>query len=264
LKDRKDVTRCGQPHNPAQEQDSVKMDLEICVDSVGSAVAAADGGAERVELCSALSEGGITPSAGLIEAVRAAVSIQLFVIVRPRGGNFVYSDDELAVMRKDIVEARGRGVDGLVLGVLTRDDLIDRAQTRDLVELARPLQVTFHRAFDVCGDMDRALEDVIACGADRLLTSGGKADAIEGMSAIARLQLSAASRIRIMAGGGLRVSNVRDVVLGTGVRDVHTSLGANGKSAGADAAIHTLHGGFSRFVVNEQDVRAFKAVLKEI
>jgi copper homeostasis protein len=250
----------------AKEEDSIDMDLEICVDSVESAVAAANGGAERVELCSALSEGGITPSAGLIESVRAMVNIQVFVIIRPRGGNFVYSDLELAVMRKDILDSKERGVDGVVLGVLTRDDVVDRAQTRELVELARPLQVTFHRALDVCRDLDRALEDVIACGADRVLTSGGKADAVKGMSAIARLQQRAANRIRIMAGGGLRVSNVRDVVLGTGVRDVHTSLGANGTSTASDAGaeIHTLRGDCSSFVVSQCDVRAFRSVLREV
>ena len=169
-------------------------------------------------------------------------------------------------MRNDILEAKESGADGVVLGVLTRDDTVDRAQTRELVELARPLHITFHRAFDVCKDMDRALEDVVASGADWLLTSGGKADAIQGMTAIARLQQRAANRIRIMAGGGLRVSNVRDVIVRTGVRDVHTSLGANAMSSASDggAEIHMLHGGFKRFVVSEDDVRAFKAVLHEI
>jgi copper homeostasis protein len=246
--------------------DAVIMELEICVDSVESAIAAARGGAERIELCSALSEGGITPSAGLIDAVRAAVSIQLFVIIRPRGGNFVYSDDELDVMRKDIVEAKARGVDGVALGVLTREGTVDQARTTDLVRWARPLQVTFHRAFDVCADMDRALEDVIACGADRVLTSGGKTDAVKGMEAIAGLARKAGNRIRIMAGGGIRISNVRNLALRTGIREVHTSLSTAVKSAAFDSGVeaNALHGPFTRFLLREHDVRAFKSVLHAI
>jgi copper homeostasis protein len=242
------------------------MDLEICVDSVESAIAAANGGAERIELCSALSEGGITPSVGLINTVRAAVSIQLFVIIRPRGGSFVYSDPELDVMRKDILEAKTRGVDGVVLGVLTNEDTVDRARTMELIELARPLQVTFHRAFDVCTDVDRALEDVIACGADRLLTSGGKTDAVKGMNTIASLQRRALDRIRIMAGGGIRISNVRLIVLRTGIREVHTSLSTQVRSIANDggAEVNALHGGFERFLVRENDVRAFKSALHEV
>lgn len=242
------------------------MELEICVDSVESAVAAANGGAERIELCSALSEGGITPSAGLVSAVRAAVDIQLFIIVRPRGGNFVYSDHELDVMRKDIHEAQARSVDGVVLGVLTHENTIDKTRTSELVQLARPLQVTFHRAFDVCTDMDRALEDVIACGADRLLTSGGKTDAVKGMNAIAALQSKAGTRIRIMAGGGIRISNVRHVALRTGIREVHTSLSTQVRSTAFDggAEVNALHGGFTRYLVRENDVRAFKSALHAI
>ena len=242
------------------------MDVEICVDSVESAIASARGGAERLELCSALSEGGITPSSGLIRVVRAAVPIQLFVIIRPRGGNFVYSDSELDVMRKDILAVKALGVNGVVLGVLTRDDEIDQARTRELIELARPLQVTFHRAFDVCRNMDRALEDVIASGADRILTSGGKTDAMSGLSAIAAFQQKAGQRVRIMAGGGIRASNVRTIVLQTGVREVHTSLNADAKIGGSDGGveIHRLRSGFVPFVVRESDVRAFKSALPAI
>ena len=242
------------------------MDLEICVDSVESAISAARGGAERIELCSALSEGGITPSAGLIRSVREAVGIPVYIIVRPRGGNFVYSEPELEVMRRDIVDARARGVDGVVLGVLTPDHEVDRARTAALIELARPLQVTFHRAFDFCRDLDQALEDVIVCGADLLLTSGGRPDAMKGLNAIAGLQRRAGMRIRIMAGGGVRIGNVRTIALRTGVRDVHTSLSSEVQSTACDGGTEgdALHAGLARFVVRENDVRAFKSALQAI
>jgi copper homeostasis protein len=243
--------------------DAVTMDVEICVDSVESAIASARGGAERVELCSALSEGGITPSSGLICEVRGAVPILLFVIIRPRGGKFVYSDSELEVMRKDILAAKALGVDGVVLGVLTRDDEVDQPRMRELIQLARPLQVTFHRAFDACRDMNNALEAVIATGADRILTSGGKTDAESGMSVIATLQQKAGQRIRIMAGGGIRASNVRRIAIHTGIGEVHTSLNSDAKTGGFDGGveIHRLRSDCAPFVVTENDVRAFKSAL---
>jgi copper homeostasis protein len=242
------------------------MELEICVDSVESAIASAQGGAGRVELCSALDEGGITPSSGLIRAVRSAVDIQVFPIIRPRGGSFVYSDREGDVMCRDIEQVKAWGVDGVVLGVLTEDNRIDRSRTSELIALARPLQVTFHRAFDVCKDLERALEDVIASGADRILTSGGRADALQGMDMIAALQRQAGTRIGVMAGGGIRPSNVRKIAVHTGVRAVHTSLNMRTKSAARDAgaAVHTLHSGFGPFIVGENDVRALRSALHAI
>ena len=244
----------------------IVMELEICVDSVESAIAAANGGAERIELCSALSEGGITPSAGLVGAVRGAVSNQLFVIIRPRGGNFIYSDHELEIMRRDIADARARGADGVVLGVLKEDDTIHTERTRELIEFARPLPVTFHRAFDVSRDMDRALEDVIACGAERILTSGGESDAVKGTANLAALQRKAGDRIRIMAGGGIRIANVRNLALRTGVREIHTSLSTQVRSPAYDSGAedNALNAGFTRFLVRENDVREFKAALHEI
>jgi copper homeostasis protein len=240
--------------------------LEICVDSVESAIAAAKGGAERVELCSALSEGGTTPSAGLISAVRSTVSIEVFVIIRPRGGNFVYSDQELAVMRQDILEAKERRVDGVALGILTETGNVDVSRVRNLIEVARPLQVTFHHAFDVSKDLDLALEDVIACGADRILTSGGAPDAMRGATKIAELQKRAGDRIRIMAGGGIRASNVRTVALTTGVHEIHTSLREDMevKPSGRATELGTRQNGHKNFRLLEHDVRAFKSALDAI
>jgi copper homeostasis protein len=242
------------------------VDLEICVDSVESAMAAARGGAQRVELCSALGEGGVTPSAGLIRAVRQAVSIDVFVMIRPRCGDFFYSDHDFQVMRDDIRDAKALGANGVALGMLTADGQVDLERTRCLVQLARPLAVTYHRAFDYSADLSRALEDVIASGADRVLTSGGEVDATRGMARIGELREQAGHRIRIMAGGGIRVSNVRRLVERTGIRDVHTSL--NGKvpnppHIGNSRVRIASHAGENlRFLVTEEDVRGIHAAME--
>ncbi len=247
------------------------MILEICVDSVESAIGSDLGGADRVELCSALREGGITPSIGLISEVRSVISIDLFVLIRPRGGDFVYTDHEFKVMREDIRAAKNGGANGVVLGLLTIDGRVDVERTRSLIELARPLEATFHRAFDVSIDLDRALEDVIACGADRLLTSGGEPDAIRGTEKIAQLRKAAGDRIRIMAGGGVRETNVRALVEQTRIREVHTSLRATNSArdgqvrhAGAHVKIGTDEDEFAHFVVTEEDVRRVRSTLQGV
>jgi copper homeostasis protein len=243
------------------------IDLEICVDSVESATAAERGGAQRVELCSALSEAGITPSSGLIRCVREAVALDVFVMIRPRGGSFVYTSAEIEVMRQDILHAQSLGANGIVLGVLTDENCVDLERTRWLVELARPLPVTFHRAFDECQGLDKALDDVISSGANRLLTSGGRPDALRDAPHIARLREAAGNRIRIMAGGGVRASNVAQLVQSTGIRDVHSSLNRNRAFVEAEAGVVSASpqtGSATPYIVLEEDVRSIKAVLDSV
>jgi copper homeostasis protein len=199
--------------------------VEICVDSIESALAAERGGAHRVELCGDLLEGGITPSAGLIETVRQKVGISLHVIIRPRGGDFCYTADEFETMKRDVLTAKQLGADGVVFGILKENGQVDAARTRCLVEIARPLNATFHRAFDMSADSNQALEDVIQSGIHRVLTSGGEQNAEDGLPAIASLVAAAKDRIAIMVGGGIRETNVRRIIAGTGAREIHANVG---------------------------------------
>ena len=208
------------------------MIVEACVDSVESAQAAEGGGAGRLELCDALFDGGTTPSAGMIAACREHVSIPLFVIIRPRGGGFVYSEPELDVMRRDIVAARGLGADGVVIGVLRADGTVNDEQTRALVDVAGDLSVTFHRAFDFAPDLGRALETIIDSGVTRVLSSGGAPTAREGVPTLAALVRQAGDRLVVMAGGSVREENVHEIVAGSGVREVHVRLTRLTRGAG--------------------------------
>jgi copper homeostasis protein len=207
--------------------------VEACVDSVESAMAAERGGADRLELCDALFDGGTTPSAGMIAACREAVSIPVFVIIRPRGGGFVYSDIELDVMRRDIVAARGLGADGVVIGALRADGTVHGAQTQALVEAADSLPVTFHRAFDFAPDLDEALGAIAAAGVARVLSSGGAPSARDGIQVLASLVRRAGERVVVMAGGSVREGNVGEIVAGSGVREVHVRLTRLTRGGGA-------------------------------
>jgi copper homeostasis protein len=198
--------------------------LEICVESFESALAAEAGGADRVELCEELALDGLTPSLDLTRRVIDAVRIPVFILIRPRNGSFVYTSEELDQMQAEIEFAKLAGASGVTLGVLKPDQAVDVSVCRELVQLARPMAVTFHRAFDVVPNQSQGLEDVIKTGADRLLTSGGAPNVLTGASAIAHLHEQAAGRVEVMAGGGLRIANLLEVRRMTGVNCLHTSL----------------------------------------
>jgi len=226
--------------------------LEVCIDSVASAVAAERGGARRVEVCSNLAEGGVTPSARLIAMVRKGITIAMHVLIRPRSGDFYYSADEFEVMKRDIVLAKQLGANGVALGVLDEQGRVDVPRTRELAELARPLSVTFNRAFDTTADLAAALEDVVRAGADRVLTSGGKATADEGVDVIARLVKQSAGRLGILACGTVRAENVAGIVERTGVHEVHARLDsavADGEDRGAVVRVGAV-AGFLHAAVN--------------
>ncbi len=242
------------------------MELEICVDSVESAIAAEAGGAQRVELCSGLIEGGLTPSLGLIHAVRRRVGIGVHIMIRPRGGDFLYSHEELAVMRDDIAQAAQAGVEGVVLGVLTSEGEVDVERTRELVKLARPMEITFHRAIDMTRDVERSLEHVIEAGADRVLTSGGEQTAMLGCRRIRQMVQAAQGRIELMAGGGVRAENVQEVAQATGVVEFHAALRSTLPSL-VKYQVQKVHLGdpgvddYARSVVSSSDVRMLRQAM---
>ena len=200
--------------------------LEISVDGVEKAVAAERGGADRIELCADLSVGGLTPPRELLGSVREKVHIPIYSMVRPRAGHFVYSDAEFTEMERTIAVAAECGMDGVVLGVLKRNRRIDMARTRRLVDLARPLPVTFHRAFDETPDLARALEAVIQTGSARILTSAGAKTGLQGAAKLAELLAAARDRIIIVPGAGITASNIAQVAQKTGATEFHAGLGS--------------------------------------
>ena len=234
--------------------------VEICVDSVESALAAQRGGAHRTELCSGLIEGGTTPSSGLISAVRSRVSIPICVMIRPRNGDFFYGPEDFEIMEQDVLNVKQLGADGIVLGILKEDGRVDVERTGRLVQLARPLQVTFHRAFDMSRGLGESLEALIAANVDRVLTSGGEQKVENGLPAVASLVKKAAGRISVMAGGGITERNAHHVIEATGVHELHASATASVASVmehrNEKIAMGALRGReYQRPVVTEERVR---------
>lgn len=243
--------------------------LEVCVDAVESALAAQRGGAQRIELCSDLRDGGITPSSGLIRAVRAQVELDLFVMVRPRGGDALYTAHEFQAMQHDIMQAKGLGANGVVLGLLDRHGRVDMERTRQLVELAYPMQVTFHRAFDMSADLEESLARVLDTGAHRILTSGGVPSVEQGAQRVANLVRVAQGKIGIMAGGGLRHGNIHRIAAQTGASEFHSSLRkkVEGPMIYRNPALKlgaVAEDEFSRYIVLEEDVRRLRRALDSI
>lgn len=204
--------------------------IEIATTDFITTRSAIEGGADRIELCSALSEGGITPSYGLIIHCRDSFDVPLFPIIRPRPGDFFYTDEEYEVMKRDVMLAKQTGCNGVVLGLLNIDGSIDTMRTARLVELAHPLEVTFHRAFDRCRDPFEALEQLIQAGCKRILTSGQKPTAQDGVAMIAQLVQQAGDRIIIMPGSGVRKENIRMIAERTGATEFHSSLKGEAKT----------------------------------
>lgn len=233
--------------------------IEVCVDSLESAMAAERGGASRVELCSSLLEGGITPSAGLIATVRQKISIGLHVMIRPRAGDFSYTAEEIGIMGRDVLMAKQLGAQGVVFGILDLDANVDIEKTRHLVDLARPLATTFHRAFDMAADLRRSLDQVVEAGANRILTSGGAQTAVEGAVTIRGLVEGADGRVIVMACGKIDERNVKDVLEKTGVREIHVGLRTPAASPmryrNENISLGTLKDNeYTRFIVREDRV----------
>lgn len=206
------------------------MTTELCAYTRAACDVARRCGVTRIELCAAPLEGGTTPSAALLRYARSLDGLRLSVMIRPRGGDFLYTDDEVDLMASEIRFARECGADGVVLGLLTPDGEVDEERTARLVREAGPLEVTFHRAFDMVRDPQRALEALIACGCRRVLTSGGRNTALEGIAQLRALVAQAAGRIEIMAGSGVNASNARELAA-TGVDALHFSARRSRESA---------------------------------
>ncbi|MEU4835141.1 copper homeostasis protein CutC [Streptosporangium sp. NPDC023615] len=217
---------------------------EICIDSTAGALAAEQAGAHRVELCSALFDGGLTPTLGTVEATLAAVSaIRVHVIVRPRGGDFIYDAYEVAAMERDVATIRDAGAQGVVIGVLTPSGEVDVEVARRLIDAAGDLSVTFHRAFDMTADAFAALDTLVSLGVDRVLTSGQDVTALEGAPLIASLVERAGDELVVMPGGGITPRNVHRVVEATGATEIHFAALVDAPSPAVHRNPHPFMGG---------------------
>jgi copper homeostasis protein len=240
------------------------INIEVCANSVTSAIAAQNGGAIRVELCDNLHEGGTTPSHGQFSLTKKSVTVPVFPLIRPRSGDFLYSDLEFEVMKADTANFIGNGCDGIVIGILKKDGSVDKKRCAELIGMAKSagLGVTFHRAFDMCRDHFEALEDIIVLGCDRILTSGGKSSAIEGVNTISHLIKLAGDRIIIMPGGGVHEHNIADLIHYTGATEFHSTARARIDSPMGYRNDHILFTGYGEeFTLEFTDSERVKKIL---
>ncbi len=247
---------------------SSQWKLEVCVGSVEGVAAATRAGADRVELCANLIEGGTTPSSGMMKLAREVTTIPIMTMIRPRGGDFCYTEAELEVMRADIDHARESGSSGIVLGALSTDGTIDLISTQELMERASPLPVTFHRAFDMTPDPFVALDQLIDLGVTRVLTSGQEASAEKGIPLLKELVDKAEDKIIILPGGGIREQSIRSILESTGAVEAHFSASVRSKSPMTHRNSRVFMGSpsppgeYERTRTDEARVRAFKAALQ--
>ena len=236
--------------------------LEIIAFNIASCEVAQTAGASRIELCNNPADGGTTPSYGFIKAAREILDIDLYVMVRPRGGDFLYSESEFEIIKADIEMCRQLGCNGIVIGLLNRDGSVDKLRTRTLVELAQPMRVTFHRAFDRTRDPFQALEEVIATGCERILTSGQLPSCVDGATLIAELRKHADGRIVIMPGSGLKSSNIIDVAKRTGATEFHASARILANS-GMDFVPEAMDDDLKTVMVDGDEVKTLADLLRQ-
>jgi copper homeostasis protein len=238
--------------------------VEIATSDFVTTAAAVEGGAHRIELCANLAEGGVTPSQGTIRQCREKFQVSIYPIIRPRGGDFLYTNDEFRIMLQDVQFCKQLGCDGVVIGLLNEDGSIDIKRTSALVEAAYPLGVTFHRAFDRCRDPFEALEQLISIGCERILTSGQKPSAPDAIELIASLNNIADDRIIIMPGSGVRKDNVKELADKTGCVEFHSSLRAKAKSKMQfiHPAFASSEESYNNNYIDPAEVKAFTEALK--
>jgi len=238
------------------------MKLEIIAFNIESCVAAQEAGAHRIELCAGPEEGGTTPSYGFIKAAREKLSIDLYVMIRPRGGDFLYSDEEFEIMKTDVAICRQLDCDGIVFGILTKEGKVDIKRCRELIESAYPLEATFHRAFDRVVNPFDALEEIIGLGFERILTSGLKPEAIESTDILSQLIKQSGERIIIMPGSGVNIKNIISIAESTGAKEFH-SRAASFTESKTQYQNPAMHESLNYVTANKDEVKKMVALLNE-